>query len=161
MKVFEEVLLQYEPMISACIRKLNIYKNHDLYKQAGRIALWKAWVKFDEKKGDFTPFAYRSMYGAMLDELKREKRVEERINPVEDETLSFLIEETLITCVNNEELGAALENLTVKERELISWIFVERISLQQAASRAGITIPGIKKRRERLLNKLRESMKIV
>lgn len=157
MTTFEEILKQYEPMISACIRKLNIYKNHELYRQAGRIALWKAWVRFDANKGEFTPYAYRCIYGALLDELKKEMHVEETVNPMEEEKLTFLLDQVLVTSIQNEDLSLALEKLTTNERELILWIFVEGISLQQAATRAGITIPGIKKRRERLLNKLKES----
>ncbi|MFJ7970276.1 sigma-70 family RNA polymerase sigma factor [Psychrobacillus sp. NPDC096389] len=158
MSTFEEVLSQFEPMISACIRKLHIYKNHELYRQAGRIALWKAWVKFDASKGDFAPYAYRCINGAMLDELKKEKHQEEYVDVVEDEKLSFLLEKSLVTSFVHEDLGIALENLTESERELLLWIFVEGISLQQAATRVGITIPGIKKRRERLLQKLREKL---
>ncbi|MFF2753480.1 sigma-70 family RNA polymerase sigma factor [Psychrobacillus sp. NPDC058041] len=158
MTIFEESLIQFEPMISACIRKLNIYKNHELYKQAGRIALWQAWIKFDSEKGEFAPYAYRCIYGAILDELKKEKRVEETIHPVEEDTLTVLVEQTLVKNIDNEDLAVALEKLTKNERDLIIWIFVEGISLQQAATRAGITIPGIKKRRERMLIKLRENM---
>ncbi|WP_419961189.1 sigma-70 family RNA polymerase sigma factor [Psychrobacillus sp. BM2] len=153
---FEDVLMQFEPMISACIRKLSIYKIHELYRQAGRIALWKAWVKFDVEKGDFAPYAYRSIYGGMLDELKREKRQEEQVDLVEDEKLAFLLEKSLVTSLLREDLEIAIESLQSRERELLMWIFVEGISLQQAANRAGITIPGIKKRRERMLVKLRE-----
>ncbi|QFF98002.1 sigma-70 family RNA polymerase sigma factor [Psychrobacillus glaciei] len=158
MSTFEENLVQFEPMISACIRKLSIYKNHELYRQAGRIALWKAWVKFDAERGDFAPYAYRCIYGGILDELKKEKQIEETIDPMEEEKLTFLIEQTLTQSIHHESLAFALEKLTTNERELILWIFVEGISLQQAATRAGITIPGIKKRRERLLTKLRENM---
>ncbi|MEI4768724.1 sigma-70 family RNA polymerase sigma factor [Psychrobacillus sp. FJAT-51614] len=160
MNTFEDTLNQYEPMISSCIRKLNIYKNHELYRQAGRIALWRAWVKFEAEKGEFAPYAYRCIYGSMLDELKKEKHEEETINPIEDEKLSFLLEQALVKSIQNEDLSLALETLTTNERELILWIFVEGISLQQAATRAGITIPGIKKRRERMLNKLRNSLKV-
>lgn len=92
---FEYVLEQFEPMISACIRKLSIYKNHELYRQEGRIALWKAWVRFDVEKGDFAPYAYRSIYGGMLDELKREKRQEEQVNTVEDEKWHFYLNNLL------------------------------------------------------------------
>lgn len=158
MKTFEEVLEQYEPMISACIRKLNIYKNHEMYKQAGRIALWKAWQRFDEEKGDFTPYAYRSMYGAMLDELKKEKHQEEHVHVVEDEKLTFILEKSLEKNFSNEALEIAIENLSENERKLLLWIFVEGISLSEAAVRVGITIPGIKKRRLRLLRKLRERL---
>lgn len=153
---FEEVLKQFEPMISACIRKLSIYKNHGLYRQAGRIALWKAWVKFDVEKGDFAPYAYRSIYGGILDELKREKRQEEQVDPMEDEKLAFLLEQSMATSLLREDLETAIESLQSNERELLMWIFVEGVSLQQAATRVGITIPGIKKRRERMLAKLRE-----
>lgn len=153
---FEEVLEQFEPMISACIRKLNIYKNHEIYRQAGRIALWKAWVKFDEGKGGFAPYAYRSIYGGMLDELKKEKRQEEHADLVEDEKLAVLLEKNLVLSIVSEDLERAIESLQAQERDLLMWIFVEGISLQQAATRVGITIPGIKKRRERILVKLRE-----
>ena len=153
---FEDVLKQFEPMISACIRKLSIYKNHELYRQAGRIALWKAWVKFDVEKGDFAAYAYRSIYGGMLDELKREKRQEEQVDPVEDEKLAALLEQPLEPSIVHENLEVAIELLQPNEKELLMWIFVEGISLQQAATRVGITIPGIKKRRERLLAKLRK-----
>ena len=153
---FEEVLEQFEPMISACIRKLSIYKNHEIYRQAGRIALWKAWVKFDEGKGNFAPYAYRSIYGGMLDELKKEKRQEEYTDPVEDEKLAVMLEKSIVLSIVSEDLERAIESLQAQERELLMWIFVEGISLQQAATRVGITIPGIKKRRERILVKLRE-----
>ena len=158
MTTFEESLIHFEPMISACIRKLNIYKNHELYRQSGRIALWQAWIKFDSERGEFAPYAYRCIYGAILDELKKEKRVEETIHPVEEETLTVLVEQTLVKSIENEDLAVALEKLSENERDLILWIFIEGISLQQAATRAGITIPGIKKRRERMLIKLRENM---
>jgi len=153
---FEEVLEQFEPMISACMRKLSIYKNHEIYRQAGRIALWKAWVKFDKDKGDFAPYAYRSIYGGMLDELKKEKRQEEYADLVEDEKLAVLLEKNFVLSLVSEDLERAIESLQAHERELLMWIFVEGISLQQAATRVGITIPGIKKRRERILVKLRE-----
>ncbi|SFQ51740.1 RNA polymerase sigma factor, sigma-70 family [Psychrobacillus psychrotolerans] len=156
---FEEVLEQFEPMISACIRKLSIYKNHEIYRQAGRIALWKAWVKFDEDKGDFAPYAYRSIYGGMLDELKKEKQQEEHADLVEDEKLAVLLEKNLVLSIVSEDLERAIESLQAQERELLMWIFVEGISLQQASTRVGITIPGIKKRRERMLVKLREQIK--
>ncbi|MFJ7825443.1 sigma-70 family RNA polymerase sigma factor [Psychrobacillus sp. NPDC096623] len=155
---FEEVLEQFEPMISACIRKLCIYKNHELYRQAGAIALWKALVKYDEERGDFAPYAYRSIYGGMLDELKREKRQEEQVDPVEDDELAFLLEQSLETSLLREDVEIAVESLQPNERELLMWIFVEGISLQQAATRVGISIPGIKKRRERILAKLRDRM---
>ena len=89
---FEDVLQQYDPMISAFIRKLHIYREHETYKQAGRVALWQAWERFDESIGNFTPFAYISIRGAMLDELKKEKRFEQRVTQMEAGLMENAIE---------------------------------------------------------------------
>lgn len=158
MERFEDVLEAYKPMISACIRRLNIYKNYDTFKQAGFIALWKAWLKFDATKGDFAPFAYRTVYGAILDELKKEHLNEERFQVIEEEQLSNLLENEKIPTFEDDQLSNTLKQLSVVERELLFWLFVEEISLLQAATRYGITVSGIKKRRERLLCKLRKMM---
>ena len=85
--------------------------------------------KFDDERGDFAPYAYRSIYGGMLDELKREKRQEEQVDPVEDEKLAFLLEKSLVASFQREDLEIAIESLQPNERELLMWIFVEGISL--------------------------------
>lgn len=159
MEHFEDVLDAYKPMISACIRKLNIYKNYDTFKQAGFIALWKAWLKYDATKGDFAPFAYRTVYGAILDELKKEHLNEERFQVIEEEQMSNLLEHDKLPIVENEQLSNTLKQLSDDERELLCSLFIEEISLKQAATRYGITVSGIKKRRERLLCKMRSLMK--
>ncbi|MFC5604782.1 sigma-70 family RNA polymerase sigma factor [Sporosarcina koreensis] len=154
MQGFEDVLVQYEPMISHSIRTLNIYRDHEQYRQVGRIALWQAWERFDTEKGDFTPFAYRSIRGAMLDELKREARFEERIMPA--------INDVIIDRLGAEEKGVyhllhdAIERLDLHEKAFIQWTFVEQCSLAECAERAGISVAGVKKRRERMMKKLRE-----
>lgn len=155
---FEQVLEKYKPMISACLRRLNIYKNHDAFKQAGFIALWRAWIKYDSSKGDFTPFANRTIYGAMLDELKKENLIEERFQLLEHDRLSNLIDHDQLLHIENEQLATVLKRLPSHEIELLLWIYVEEVSLQQAAIKAGISLSGIKKRKERSLKKLRKEM---
>ena len=158
MQEFEHVLAQYEPMISHIIRKLNIYRDHEQYRQVGRIALWQAWERFDTEKGDFTPFAYRSIQGAMLDELKRETRFEERFMPV--------IDDVIIDRLGAEEkrehdgLLEVIGQLEPREKAFIQWSFVEQCSLAECAERAGISVAGVKKRRERMMKRLREMMKV-
>lgn len=72
MKSFEEVLEQYEPMITASMRKLNVYGHYEQFRQTGRIALWLAWKRYDEEKGHFAPFASKSIRGAILDSFKKD-----------------------------------------------------------------------------------------
>ncbi|AXH98469.1 sigma-70 family RNA polymerase sigma factor [Sporosarcina sp. PTS2304] len=159
MENFEDVLKQYEPMISAVIRKLSIYREFEHFRQIGRIALWQAWNRFDETKGNFTPFAYRSIYGALLDELKSETRVNEAQTPVETNTMEVLAGHTLDW---EEEdvygLHAAIKSLPLEQRQLLIMLYVENKTQTECAKHFGITVPGIKKRRERILKRLKDHL---
>ncbi|WP_025785689.1 sigma-70 family RNA polymerase sigma factor [Sporosarcina sp. D27] len=157
MKFFQEVLEQYTPMLSAVIRKLHIYRDFEHFRQAGRVALWQAWQRFDETKGDFAPYAYRSIYGAMLDELKREARFSDMHMPAEDDLLEYVGADPR----SERDYGGLedlLSELTLQERELLSLLFVDRFSQAACATHFGISVPGIKKRKEKLLLKLRKQL---
>lgn len=153
---FEKVLDQYTPMISAIIRKLHIYRDFEVYRQAGKVALWQAYGRFDNTKGNFTPFAYRSIYGAVLDELKREARFAARITRVENENFEEIMD-TRFT----DELPEWLDSvsLTAKDRELLEALFVEGRSIADLAVLSGVTVAGMKKRRERVLKKVKDQLK--
>ncbi|WP_412177850.1 sigma factor [Sporosarcina sp. YIM B06819] len=45
-----------------------VHRRYLKLRQTGRVALWQAWTRFDTEKGNFTPFAYRSIRVAVLDE---------------------------------------------------------------------------------------------
>lgn len=148
-------------MISATLRKLNIYREHEQFRQAARVALWQAWQRYDEKKGHFAPFASRSIRGAMLDLLKQENRFEEYIIQTEDELLNEYVEtevEHTLFDEWSEKTFHVLEQLTEKEKQLIHWIFVEGFTQKECAEKAEISTAGIKKRRERLLIKLKKQL---
>ncbi|VDG99145.1 RNA polymerase factor sigma-70 [Lysinibacillus sphaericus] len=157
MKSFEEVLEQYTPMLCAVIRKLHIYRDFEHFRQAGRVALWQAWQRFDETKGNFAPYAYRSIYGAMLDELKRESRFSDVHMPAEDDLLEYVG----IDPRHERDYGGledVLSELTLQERELLILLFVDRCSQAACATHFGISVPGVKKRKERLLVKMRHRL---
>jgi len=157
METYENVLTQFEPMIHACIRKLRIYKNHDSFMQVGRVGLWKAWQRYDSSKGDFAPFAYRSIYGSLLDELKKAAN-EENILPAEDQLLEILLNKPAESSVDSEELINALSQLNLAEQQLIHLLFIDRNSLDEVALHFGITKAGVKKKRQRTLQKLKQIM---
>jgi len=157
METYEDVLNQFEPMIHACIRKLRIYKNHDSFIQVGRVGLWKAWKRYDSSKGDFAPFAYRSIYGSLLDELKKAAN-EENILPAEDQLLEILLNKPSESSVDLEELINALSQLNLAEQQLIQLLFIDRSSLDEVALHFGITKAGVKKKRQRTLQKLKRIM---
>lgn len=145
---------QYAPMISALIRKAHIYRDHDFYRQVGKVALWQTWMRFDGEKGDFTPFAYRTIYGALLDELAREGRYARLF--VLSEGSHF---DELEAPDAEDRLPEWLDGVALKanERKLVHELFVEDKAIRQLAGLYGISVAGMKKRRARLLEKIRES----
>lgn len=153
MKNFEEVANQYAPMISAIIRKLHIYRDYESFRQLGNIALWQAWQRFDDAKGNFTPYAYRSIQGAMLDELKRETKRNEQSSHCDNEIKEESPEEY------EESLPEWLEVSMLNEHEkwLLDALYVRGCSLSELAVAENISLAGMKKRRQRLVNKLRET----
>ncbi|WP_342542125.1 sigma-70 family RNA polymerase sigma factor [Paenisporosarcina sp. FSL H8-0542] len=154
---FNKVLNQFEPMIHACLRKLRIYKNHDAFIQAGRIGLWQAWKRYDKTKGDFAPFAYRCIYGSLLDELKK-ATTEELLMPAEDQTLELLLNQPVLGSENWEQLSEAVSRLQPHEQQLIHLLYMIGSSQDEVAKHLGITKAGVKKRRERTLAKLKQLM---
>ncbi|MFD1031289.1 sigma-70 family RNA polymerase sigma factor [Metaplanococcus flavidus] len=151
---FNDVEEQYAPMISALIRKLHIYRDHEEYRQVGKLALWQAWSRYDGDKGDFTPFAFRTVHGAMLDELAREGRYAKLFLLSEGEHF-----ESLAMPEPAEKLPEWLLkiNLKNKERQLLNELFVEDKGIKQLAELYGISVAGMKKKRERVLKKIKES----
>lgn len=157
---FEQCLEQYEPMISATIRKLHVYRDFEQFRQVGRIALWQAWKRFDHEKGAFAPYASRSMWGAMIDYMKSENRYADHMMQTEDEQLLDYIDthEMVFEIDADERLGdlvTAFSKMVEQDRLLIKWLYIEKMTQKQCAERLGISVSGVKKRRERVLGNLR------
>lgn len=151
---FKKLEEQYAPMISALIRKINIYRDHELYRQVGEVALWQAWTRFDGEKGDFMPFAFKTVHGALLDELAREGRYSKL----------FILSEgghfdELEAPVQEEKLPEWIGSIELKEKEhkLLKELFVEDKAIKQLAELYGISVAGMKKKRARLLEKIKDS----
>jgi len=129
------------------------------FRQTGRAALWQAWTRFDTEKVNFTPFAYRSIRGAMLDELKKKNIVDSNTTQMDNEALEELLKVAdTVEFEWSEAVDEAFEQLTAADRNLVHWLFVEGLSLSECAKRAAISLPGIKKRRQKMIAKLREIM---
>lgn len=156
MDQFEQVWKQYEPMASAIIRKLHIYRDFACFRQTAAIALWQAWLRYEEERGSFAPFAYRSMYGAMLDDLKKEAKVSEKMVGVGGDVLeAFAAKEPV-----EDHLPDWLDEcqLSQHEQSLLESLFIDGVSVAELAQESSLTLAGMKKRRERLLNKIRKEL---
>src|SRR5690606_21571194 len=116
------------------------------------VALWQAWMRFDGEKGDFTPFAFKSVHGALLDELSREARYAELFMLSDggdfDELEAPVKEENLPEWV----LEIPLKE---KERKFLKELFVEDKAIKQLAELYGVSVAGMKKKKSRLLQKIK------
>ncbi|MDN7241591.1 sigma-70 family RNA polymerase sigma factor [Planococcus sp. N028] len=155
MDQFDKLVEQYAPMISAIIRKLHIYREFEMFRQVGKVALWQAHERFDENKGNFTPFAYRSIYGAMLDELKRESRFTSKVTVMENDNFEWIVDPYI-----KEEMPDWLDQvlLSLEERAMLESLFIEGSSVAELANQHKISLAGMKKRRERLLKKVKAQL---
>ncbi|WP_234398936.1 sigma factor [Planococcus massiliensis] len=155
LKEYEELDAQYAPMINALMRKLHIYRDYESFRQVGKIALWQASIRYDESKGSFTAFAYRTIHGAMLDHLKKEAKYIER-NLVQ-QNHEF---DDLAGCIVEDELPEWIDARYLKngEKRLLEELFVKGTSLTGLAASEGVSLAGMKKRRERVLKKLKENI---
>lgn len=155
---FEEVLEKFEPMISAHLRKLHIYKNQEQFRQLAREGVWKAWLKFDEEKGDFAPYVSVVIRGTMLDELKRTTRYEGRFVPTKDELLQAAAYEQAFE--DEKQLLVELRPyVTADELFILEASYYGDFSNEEIANALHISRAALSKRKSRLLLRLRNELK--
>lgn len=75
---FTEAVTLYEKMIKNQMKKLCLYRDYEEYYQCGLIGLWKAYEKYEEKKGTFSAYAFVTVRGYLLEKLKKENRFQKR-----------------------------------------------------------------------------------
>ncbi len=155
---FDELVVQYQPMIHKIIHSLHIYKNHDEFYQTGLIGLWEASQSFDVRKGSFSNYAYTYMKGKMLrqmnqNNLYRETHIhaqEKFLETIEDlEAPPFLVKETL---------RAYCEDLTEKEAIWVIAACIEQLSNREIAERERVSLSAVKQWKSGAKRKLKENL---
>ena len=157
---FEEILEAVQPMITAILTQLHIYKDFDYYRHIASIAVWRAWLKADPAKGQFSAYLYSSIKGEILNELSKEKNYSERITVVDGETLNFILSdlEGWDNQKNPSLLEIKLSQLKQIEREILLLYYVEGYSDQEIANALGLSAVAIKKRRGRIIQRLKHQL---
>lgn len=150
MTSFEEIAEAYQPMISSILRKTRIYRDHDVFRQAATIALWKVWKTYEESKGSFAGFAYRSMYGAVLDELKRTSK---------DVPLDTPFFEQLVSPIDNDYFMELVKHLTIPQQKVLILSYFYGYTAMEIAIFLDISEAAVKKRKKVALRLLREHWK--
>lgn len=122
----DALVRKYEPLIhSVLTKKLPDHLGDDDLIQVGRIELWKSAKRFDPDKGKFTTYAFKSIYHAMLDELKKRKTevsLNTRIASEDECELQDLIIDQKLSLEGTElnfELEDFYKTLTPRRQEIM------------------------------------------
>jgi len=151
---FEEVLRMYEPAIKKQLVTLRIYKDYEEYYQIGRIALWHAYERYEEAKGNFSTYAIASIRGYMLNHLQKESVYEERCS-ADEEAIDRVPDATVLMDDDRELLAPYLEQLSPREQTWLYEKFVLGKKQQEIALEYRVSVSTVHAWRKSALQKLR------
>ena len=163
MEEFELILEQYEPMITSILKRAHVYKNHEHFRQSARIALWKAWQNYNPERGPFAPYAYRTMQTTIYTEMKNENNYSDHQIAYERDKLTATAQIMEDRYHQTEhELGDILDTLkellNEKEIQLIVDLYINGYSYEDLCNKYGVTIYALRKRRDRIIQKIRSEI---
>jgi RNA polymerase sigma factor (sigma-70 family) len=155
---FDELVVQYTPMIHKIMQTLHIYKNHAEFYQTGLIGLWEAQLNFDPSKGSFTNYAYTSIKGKMLFAMNQPNKHREMFVHAQEEFWSLIEDENPESLLEMETLRTYCEGLTEKETKWVIATCKDFLSIRDIAKRENVSVSAVKQWRVGALRKLWEQV---
>ncbi|WP_442598754.1 sigma-70 family RNA polymerase sigma factor [Neobacillus sp. D3-1R] len=156
MESFEELAVQYQPMIYKIIRSLSLYKNKDEFYQIGLIALWDASKAFDANKGNFTNYAYTFIKGRILTDLNKTKKLEERNIYPEEEFWEMIPNSEQENPMEELLLESHCHTLTPHQRKWLYYTCVDQLTVKEIAEKERVSISAVKNWRAGARKRLEE-----
>lgn len=157
MESFDQLAVQYTPMIHKIIRSLNIYKNKDEFYQLALIGLWEASERFDSSKGDFTNYAYSLIKGKIKNEMTKANKDADLTKTVKEEywlgieddfaTIPFEEDTLLSYCINSQ--------LTENQSKWVLYHFQKGFNIREIADIEQVSLSSVKAWRAGAKEKLR------
>ncbi len=124
------------------MKQLKIYKNHEEFYQIATIGLWRAYTNYDEAKGNFPAYAFSTVRGELLSELRKQATYDQRYT-VSDSTI-FEFQATEDTMFQREIVEGYCTELSEVQKKVIMGIFVENKTFQQIAEEEGVEIGRVR-----------------
>lgn len=153
---FNVILHQYTPMIIATINKWRLYSEQEEYTQVARIALYEAWLRFDETAGSFAPYAKSYIEGRIRHELTRRDKVQTNTFPSAPEIFvnaAELSEQNIETTILLTDV-IARAGLTPREKDWASSYILENMKPADISEKFGVSVTTVKSWRKTALVKL-------
>jgi RNA polymerase sigma factor (sigma-70 family) len=156
---FDELVVQYRPMINKIMRSLHIYKNQNEFYQTGLIALWEASQSFDKRKGSFSNYAYTFMKGKMLSEMTQHNHYKENnILPKEEEFWEEVEGQETPHFLEKETIQTYCDGLTEKEAKWVIQSSLYQRSIKEIAESEKVTLSAVKQWKSGAIRKLKEKL---
>ncbi|MDQ0229491.1 sigma-70 family RNA polymerase sigma factor [Metabacillus malikii] len=154
---FNDLYEKYMPMINHILSKLSIYKNKEEFRQIGRIALWEASQRFDERKGKFQSYAYAFILGRIKSALTKERKNIEKSLPLDD--FNYVEEtyyhEDFANIISKSIIEQVSLLLSTNQKKWFEAYYLYGKSPSEIANEEGVSISAVKSWRRDTLNKLR------
>jgi RNA polymerase sigma factor (sigma-70 family) len=155
---FEQLAIQYEPVIQRIMYSLHIYKNRDEFRQDGLIALWEASKRFDPAKGNFPTYAYHYIKGYILMELTKETLESERTFYPKNEFWENAVAPYTEEPLEEDILVQHCHTLTPNQGKWLLLTVVEGLSVSEIAEKEKVSLSAVKSWRKGSRDKLKLSM---
>lgn len=142
-------------MIHHIIRSLSLYKEIDQYYQTGLIALWEASRSFNHEAGTaFSTYAYATIRGRLLTQLKKETEFAERHLANENQSI---LERTTITenPLSTMIIASYCEGLSESQTKWVMAHFIEQKKTSEIAQESGVSKETVKTWRKEALKRMR------
>jgi RNA polymerase sigma factor (sigma-70 family) len=153
---FDDLVIQYKPMIQKIMHSLHIYKNQQEFYQTGLIALWEASQTFEERKGTFSNYAYTSIKGKMLSEMTQNNHYKEKnILPPKEDFWERIEGQDSSLFLEKETIQTYCEGLTEKEATWVMESYINQLSIKEIAESENVTVSAVKQWKLGALRKLK------
>lgn len=157
MESFDELVVQYQPMIHKIIQSLHIYRNQDEFYQTGLIGLWEASQSFNEGKGKFSNYAYTFMKGKMLTQMNQNNQYQGKHVLPEMEFWENIVDQESLY-LEKETIQIYCEGLTEKEATWVIASSIEHLTTKEIADREKVSVSAVKRWKAGAIRKLKEKV---
>jgi RNA polymerase sigma factor (sigma-70 family) len=159
-ETFEQLAIQFEPMIHKIIQSLHIYKNQDQFYQTGLISLWEASKSFDVEKGKFSNYAYTYIKGKIQSEMSGDNKLLDKNIYPKEEYWDTIEDQDSGRPLEVELLLSYCKDLTKKETKWVLSTFIDSLTVREIAESENVTVSAVKQWRSGAIGKLRGKLAI-
>lgn len=155
---FNELVVQYEPMINKILRSLNIYQNKEEFFQIGLVGLWEASLRFNPEKGKFTNYAYTYIKGLIMTDMTKRKKVMECEVYLTDELLGAIRDHQTKQPFEKNLLLTYCEGLTVNQTKWVLYTYLDNFTVKEISEREKVSVSAVKAWRKGAKSKLEKDL---